>query len=171
MVTSCKCLIISEAFSYDYANMSAASFPRKPMKVVEVEVADGKVYPVFAEMIMHFSAYFSACLSNGWQEATTFKVKLEDLAWASVFPLLVEWMLRRELKIEYLAISVQEVWGDKLVYNETNRPTWRECVNLWLLGDYLQMPTMQNYVIGFMVCKAHNDIGYAGGAFWKSPLQ
>ncbi|KAH6659410.1 hypothetical protein BKA67DRAFT_652640 [Truncatella angustata] len=136
--------------------------PTEPMTIVHIEVPDGKVYPVYAELLIHFSDYFRVALSDRWKQSETLKLKLIDREWSSVFPLFVHFITRMKIQKTSLTEPVLEIWGNEVIYEDYQRPTWRECVNLWLLGDYLQAPKLQNNVIDVMVNRV--QLGWCWGS-------
>lgn len=126
--------------------------PREPMRIIQAEVAEGKVYSVFAEMIMHYSSLFRITLSDGTTEAYDITVTLPRPAWTSVFGFVVDWMMNdRSLKSTEVDPPVREYFNDKLIYEDHFHPTVRECIGIWLLADYLGMPELQNYMITHLV--------------------
>lgn len=132
-------------FSYYFPLLTIRTRPpREPMRIIQAEVAEGKVYSVFAEMIMHYSSLFRITLSDGTTEAYDITVTLPRPAWTSVFGFVVDWMMNdRSLKSTEVDPPVREYFNDKLIYEDHFHPTVRECIGIWLLADYLGMPELQ----------------------------
>lgn len=107
------------------------------MKIVHVGVADGKVFPVYTDLMIHLTGFFRTLFRGCWKETETLEVKLGDCEWALMFLLLVEFVTRVDITPVVLDQPAVEKWGSEAAYRDHERPTWRECVNLWLLGDYL----------------------------------
>ena len=132
---------------------------KEPMTIVAVEVANGRIFHCYLEVLRRCSSFFRACFDSGFEEAYTLTVRLEDPAWCSVFHLFSEWSLRREIRSLQSDTSYRRTINS--VQNNAEVPlilklsTWTELVNLWLLGDYLGAPKLQNDVIDALAERAH----------------
>lgn len=114
------------------------------MQLIEVKLANGVVYSIFAEMIMHYSSYFRARLGNDTPQSRSLEVKLTDPFWAPVFGFVVKWMTNgRSLKSTVVYPPVVTYINDGLKYEDYFSPTVQQCVDIWLLADYLGMPEFQ----------------------------
>ena len=127
------------------------------MVIVAVELAGGTVFHCYLEVLRRCSSFFRVCFDSGFEESYTLIVRLEDHALCSVFHLFSDWSLHREIRnlradTGYAYDSVQD---NTDVTQSLNSSTWIELVNLWLLGDYLGAPKLQNDVIDALSKRAH----------------
>lgn len=127
------------------------------MVIVAVELAGGTVFHCYLEVLRRCSSFFRVCFDSGFEESYTLTVRLEDHALCSVFHLFSDWSLHREIRnlradTGYAHDSDQD---NTEVIQSFNTSTWIELVNLWLLGDYLGAPKLQNDVIDALSERAH----------------
>ncbi|CAJ2512419.1 Uu.00g054340.m01.CDS01 [Anthostomella pinea] len=129
-------------------------FPRGPMTLISIELADKTVYKLHAELLKHHSIYFRRTLNTTWTEMVANGVELYDQRWASAFPILVEWIYSGgNMKATKSTNAIEETWNfcDTKSFDH-EKPTWKESVNLWYLANFFGMPKLQNCVMDLM-CK------------------
>lgn len=99
------------------------------MRVIVGE--EEKVYNLHKVYLTHYSPYFEKALNGEFSEATSNEVVLDHTE-PNVFDWFVDWLYNQDLSY----VPKQ---------NSVERST--EMIKLWVLGDYLQVPRLQNLVV------------------------
>ncbi|KAI0021624.1 hypothetical protein F4780DRAFT_778409 [Xylariomycetidae sp. FL0641] len=138
--------------------LSNFNFPAGPMRTVIVHLADGAQYTLSLDIMMHVSGYFRQCFANEWYRYGVTDVRLSDERFPAVFHLLQEWLARGGPLAVHQEEEVVEDWPfTDRTSTDTQKPTWKQSVDLWLLGDQLRIPLLQNYLIDLMCQKLRRD--------------
>lgn len=105
--------------------------------------AEEKEFLVHQALICYYSGYFRGAFSGSFQEATTRIVRIKDTS-IVVFEAFVTWL-----------------YSGRLFNHDTNAPPkeyiHRLLIEIWLFGDRILCPVLQNDVIDLMIANLSVD--------------
>ena len=96
-------------------------------------------FVVHKSFLCHHSPYFQKSLNGQFQEAQTGVVNLDDVD-IHAFGLFVDWLYTGQTNEAKTKPSKGKI-------------TWEEATELWILADYLQIPTLQNHTVKMILEK------------------
>ncbi|KFY04996.1 hypothetical protein V491_09219 [Pseudogymnoascus sp. VKM F-3775] len=121
----------------------------RPQEIVYVIVGpEAQKFAIHKDQLCTNSAYFKAALEGGFQEAVRREVILDETN-ALAFGMMLEWLYTGKIT-EKLCSATGFSNADKLY---KDKPTFRQLLDVWVLGDYLMAPKLQNFIVDMMEAK------------------
>lgn len=130
--------------------------------MVVIRIPGGHEYQVHAHLLVQFSDYFLKALNSGFLESSSMTFELEEHATPATMGALVDWVYEKVQRSSDKELDVMDCLLDL-------KDDWVPIAyKLWLLADYLQIPALQNDVMGKLYCAAERRRTREYSSVWAS---
>lgn len=105
-------------------------------------------FGIHKEILCATSPFFKAALEGKFEESVRGEVILEDTS-VETFGHFNEWLYTGKLtedKCQENGLTILEQYSK-------DQPTYRQFLEVWLFGDYIMVPQLQNYIVDRMQAK------------------
>ncbi|KFY13804.1 hypothetical protein V492_03035 [Pseudogymnoascus sp. VKM F-4246] len=125
---------------------------RHAQKIVYVIVGPMKQkFGTHQDLLCATSPYFKAALEGKFEEADLGEVTLKDTS-VQAFEMFNEWIYTGEITEELC----QDISLSNKEQGAKDKPSFSQFLDVWILGDYLLVPQLQNYVADKILAKFKN---------------